>query len=1452
MKHFYSLLLAMVLPLFSAYAYDFTVGECSFNILSEEEATVVLAKGTGPTNTNEWILPSTVTNDGKTYTVTEIGERAITNISIRDLSIEIPATIKTIGDYGISTCWYMYWITIKSSEEPLNVGKGFLNSCSNLETAEIFRQIIYPDANTSTGFSGKSKMTSVVIGGGYHNINPREFQSCTVLEHVGIGSPIYSIGEYAFCNTPKLTLITSYDWDKNVDNFDSVTEMGASAFSRSGIRYAIVPAALKNIPDYAYSECPNLTSFTVDFERSVETIGRGVCSKCTALNTVEIDKSVKSIGASAFDGCTALTKFVLLPGEADLNFEARSGDLTTFENCPLETLNIYRNITNNTDDRYYNQLFQGITTLKSVTLGDDVKVIPGNIFNGCTGLESVSLSNNITEINWSAFSGCTALKGIKLPKNLMRMGSNTFYNCTSLSKIVFNPNLKEIGNASFRNTAISELSIPASVTMIWEHCFADCGKLVKVTFEDGDSELQCNHDTFLNTPATDVNIGRSFKNASYTQGGRTFKELPFKGHPGIQNVTFTSGAKVVTDQSFYECPNLSRVIFQNGVETIGSWAFENCPKISSLSFPYTLKEIESFAFNGCTSLSFVGFNYPENGEAVEPVKLSYANTNKGLFSDCPLTEVYLGRDLEYDSSYRCGYSPFANIATIQRVGIVEPHVSTIGNYLFYNCTGLTEVYMPNSMKTIGNQSFAGCTSLKNIGWGNGLTSLGNRAFSNCKSIENINSPVEIAPTTGTEVFPVELYESATLNITESSISSYLNEETWKHFFNIKSGEKLFAHSISLNLSDLTLKPGESAKIEYTILPTNATSKAAKWTTSDEAVATISDDGQITAVKSGNTIITATCTDGTQLSASCNVKVELLVSGLTLNETTLTLSEGESYQLTASITPETADNPTIQWISSDPNIAGVDENGKVSAVSQGNATITAKTSDSSNLSATCSITVIKRVSEIQLNLSNVDLYEGQTDQLSAEVLPTSANNKVLEWSSSNENVVTVDNQGLITAVSQGSAKIIAKSTDGSDIVAECNVNVLKRATSISLNETDATLVENQSLQLTASVLPENADNRAVEWSSSNDNVATVDNNGLVTAIAQGEAFITAITADGSLLTASCHIKVVKLVSSITLNETDLTLTEGSTTKLSATISPELADNQYLKWETSNEAIAVVNMNGEVTAKSQGNAVITVTSTDGSNISAYCNVTVIKLVSSIELSSHNVELKAGEYERLIATVNPTDATDTSIVWSSSDNSIAQVENGIIIAISDGECDVTATANDGSNVSATCHVVVRTLVSQIILDKTELNLQVGKFDNITATVLPTNATNKDVSWSSSDESIVTVQDGLVLAHAKGEALITVTAADGSGIYATCAVKVEEEAGIDDISYDSISLEVINHDIVVKNVQNGITVSVFQLDGTEIFREVSNGNTVRFTNVSNGFLIVTIGNHSYKIIVK
>ncbi|MBR4885855.1 MAG: Ig-like domain-containing protein [Muribaculaceae bacterium] len=337
-----------------------------------------------------------------------------------------------------------------------------------------------------------------------------------------------------------------------------------------------------------------------------------------------------------------------------------------------------------------------------------------------------------------------------------------------------------------------------------------------------------------------------------------------------------------------------------------------------------------------------------------------------------------------------------------------------------------------------------------------------------------------------------------------------------------------------------------------------------------------------------------------------------------------------------------------------------------------------------------------------------------------------------------------------------------------------------STSIVLNKTSASLKATETLTLVATVLPENATDKSVTWKSSNEAVATVDANGKVTAVAVGEATITATTADGSNLSASCKVTVTStLATSITLDYTEYEIVEKSDFQLTATILPESTTNKGVVWSSSDMRIASVDENGLVRAYSVGEAVITATTIDGSNLSASCKVTVVSsLAQSITLDKTEVSLKATETATLVATVLPELTTDKSVEWSSSDKSVATIDaNGLVTAIAVGEATITATTADGSNLSASCTVtVVPTLAESIALDKTEISLEATETATLVATVLPELTTDKSVEWSSSDESVAVVDDnGVVTAIAVGEATITATTTDGSNLSASCKVVVK-----------------------------------------------------------------------------
>ena len=333
--------------------------------------------------------------------------------------------------------------------------------------------------------------------------------------------------------------------------------------------------------------------------------------------------------------------------------------------------------------------------------------------------------------------------------------------------------------------------------------------------------------------------------------------------------------------------------------------------------------------------------------------------------------------------------------------------------------------------------------------------------------------------------------------------------------------------------------------------------------------------------------------------------------------------------------------------------------------------------------------------ITLNKTEVSLEVTQTITLKATVLPESTYNKVVTWKSLDETVAIVDENGVVTAVKVGEVIITATTVDGSNLSASCKVTVKPTlATSIVLDKTEVEFEATQTATLVATVLPQLTTNKSVTWSSSNESVATVDVNGVVTAVKVGEAIITATTVDGSNLSASCRVIVMPTqATSITLNKTEVSLKVTETVTLVATVLPELATNKTITWKSSNNDVAIVDENGKVTAIATGEATITATTTDGSNLSASAKIVVDPTIAeSITLNIESTTLKANETIELIANVLPELTTNKSVTWKSSDEAVAIVDtNGLVTAIGVGTATITATTIDGSNLSASCIVTV-----------------------------------------------------------------------------------------------------------------------------------------------------------------
>ena len=273
---------------------------------------------------------------------------------------------------------------------------------------------------------------------------------------------------------------------------------------------------------------------------------------------------------------------------------------------------------------------------------------------------------------------------------------------------------------------------------------------------------------------------------------------------------------------------------------------------------------------------------------------------------------------------------------------------------------------------------------------------------------------------------------------------------------------------------------------------------------------------------------------------------------------------------------------------------------------------------------------------------------------------------------------------------------------------------------------------------------------------------------------------------AIIIAGCTEKETQVeVSSVSLNTATIEMVEGETFSLVATVLPKDAEYDKVIWASSNASVARVN-SGTVTALKEGTATITASAGGKSSTCTVKVSTKVVSVTSITLDKTSLSMKVGETETITATVNPDNATDKSVTWGSSDVSVATVADGRVTAMKSGTAIITA--KSGSCI-AECTVNISVDVESVTLDKTTLSLTVGETATLTATVKPDDATDKNVTWTSSDESVAKVADGKVTAVKSGKATITAKCEDKT---AECAVTVTVPTGSVTLDKTSLSLAV------------------------------------------------------------
>ena len=552
-----------------------------------------------------------------------------------------------------------------------------------------------------------------------------------------------------------------------------------------------------------------------------------------------------------------------------------------------------------------------------------------------------------------------------------------------------------------------------------------------------------------------------------------------------------------------------------------------------------------------------------------------------------------------------------------------------------------------------------------------------------------------------------------------------------------------------------------------------------------------------------------------------IDINFELPNISLNKQELIMGIGDTETLSATVIPEKPDKYYhINWLSSNPDVASVDDEGNVTANSKGKTEIAAFVTPDKK--ALCEVTVIPKATSIKINKTLTTLERGTTIGLKVIITPSDARNDVT-WQSDDPSIAIVDDQGIVTGISVGTTLIKATTNDGTNLMAFCIVNVTpKQVKSIIIDKDEMTLERGETAQLSVTVYPQDADDSSVEWSSENNEVATVDSKGTVVAISSGTTIIRATTNDGSNLTAECQVTVTSLkATGISIDRTEATLERDATLQLTATVTPDDADDRTVTWSSADSGIARVDGAGLVTAVSAGTTTITATTGDGTGLTASCTVTVThKTVQSITVDEEALSLERGETTRLTVIVTPQDADDVSVTWYSNNSGVATVDDGgRVTAIEVGTAVITATTNDGSGLSAKCTVTVTPKeVDDISINKEILKMEIGDIEQLTVVISPADADDKTVTWRSADAEVASVNsDGVVTARKAGETTITATASNGLTV--ECQVEVTDPNGIYSPNADDVKVMTQKDKIIVEGLPAGWYYSVHDMSGRTVY---------------------------------
>ena len=951
----------------------------------------------------------------------------------------------------------------------------------------------------------------------------------------------------------------------------------------------------------------------------------------------------------------------------------------------------------------------------------------------------VTVPDGVTAIGKDAFKGCTALTSLTLPRGVAEIGESAFEGCSSLARVFLCDELRTIGPRAFKDCeALKAIDLPKNLEIIGEFAFEGCKKLEGIVLPEKLRQLggvieRGDQHIFKDCVA--------LKKAVLPEGMTVLGASMFAGCTALEELKLPSTLTSIESGALSGCTALQTLTLPSGVTQIAGDAFANCPKLT------VVLSYGSAAEAACKAAK-IAYTYKD---APTGVTLTAERTTIGLNEKLALTAQVkpagVNGALTFASSNTRYVTVDANgVITGKRAGSATITVST------YN--GKKATLKIPVKKAPSSVSLKTTRTILGVGEAAQLTATLSSGSAGGYSFSSADETKLTVDETGL----VTALQPGEVSVT---VRTY-NGKTKSGVITVMSAPE------SITLADTSLKIGaeDSARLTYTL--NEGSAGAVSFASSDETIATVDADGTIHALTAGSATVTATSYNG--VSADCALSVSPAPSAVTLTAERTTIGLNEKLQLSTQLEP--ADTVgTLTFSSSNTRYVTVDANGVITGKRAGSATITVKTYNGQK--ATLKITVKKSPTSVSLKTNRTVLGVGETAQLTATLSSGSAGG--YSFFSADETKLTVNENGLVTALQPGEVSVSVKTYNGK--TKSGTITVMSAPEQIILAETALKIGAEDSAKLSYTLNEGSAG--AISFTSSDETIATVDADGTIRALKAGSATVTAATYNGKL--AFCEVAVLPAPSYVVLPYATLNLGLGDTIQLEPEVDPGCISS--FRYSSSNTRYATVSEAGLVTAKKVGSVTITVKTYNGKSFKLKLNVK--KAPSSLKLSPSSMTLGVGESMQLGYSI--TSGTATTLRYASGDERIAAVnESGMITGLAAGETRITATTHNGK--TASCTVTVVPAPESIALTAAGL-MGVGQTMQLNPTLLPEGCHTTLRYELVSGDAVTVDESGAVKAVQPGSATLRVsTHVEGVYIDHTILVKPSPAS----ISFDAESYTV------------------------------------------------------------